>query len=82
MIVDSLDNENLLLSARNLRNTKVVNSFGLNIYDLLYHDHLVLSRDAATEIETLLGANKGSAATEATDETPDTPESNTDQEAA
>ena len=59
LIVDSLDNENLLLSARNLRHTKVVNSFGLNIYDLLYHDQLVLSRDAATELEQLLGNSKG-----------------------
>jgi hypothetical protein len=32
-----------------------VNSFGLNIYDLLYHDQLVLSRAAATELEQLLG---------------------------
>ena len=55
LIVDSIDNENLLLSARNLRRAKVVNSFGLNIYDLLYHDKLVLSRDAATELEQLLG---------------------------
>ena len=55
LIVDSLDNENLLLSARNLQRAKVVNSFGLNIYDLLYHDHLVLSQSAAKEIETLLG---------------------------
>ena len=55
LIVDSIDNENLLLSARNLRGAKVVNSFGLNIYDLLYHDKLVLSRDAATELEQLLG---------------------------
>src|SRR6185503_19793704 len=59
LIVDSLDNENLMLSARNLRHTKVVNSFGLNIYDLLYHDQLVLSRDAATELEQLLGNGKG-----------------------
>jgi large subunit ribosomal protein L4 len=55
LIVDSLDNEKLLLSARNLRHTKIVNSFGLNIYDLLYHDQLVLSREAATELERLLG---------------------------
>ena len=59
LIVDSLDNENLLLSARNLRRAKVVNSFSLNIYDLLYHDTLVLSRDAATELEQLLGNSKG-----------------------
>jgi len=35
-----------------------VNSFGLNIYDLLYHDHLVLSRAAAQELEQLLGARQ------------------------
>jgi large subunit ribosomal protein L4 len=64
LIVDSLDNENLLLSARNLRQTKVVNSFGLNIYDLLYHDQLVLSRDAAAELEQLLGSGKGETAPE------------------
>jgi len=58
LIVDSLDNDNLLMSARNLRRAKVVNSFGLNIYDLLYHDHLVLSRAAAQELEQLLGARK------------------------
>ena len=58
LIVDSLENENLLLSARNFRRAKVVNSFGLNIYDLLYHDHLVLSRTAAEELEQLLGSRK------------------------
>ena len=61
LIVDSLDDDNLLLSARNLRHTKVVNSFGLNIYDLLYHDRLILSRAAATELEQLLGDNKEAA---------------------
>lgn len=58
LIVDSFDNYNLLLSARNLRRAKVVNSFSLNIYDLLYHDHLVLSRSAAQELEQLLGARR------------------------
>jgi large subunit ribosomal protein L4 len=68
LIVDSLDNENLLLSARNLRRAKVVNSFSLNIYDLLYHDHLVLSRSAAQELEQLLGARKeGEGSPEPTD---------------
>jgi len=62
LIVDSLDNENLILSARNIRQAKVVNSFGLNIYDLLYHDKLVLSKGAAEELDQLLGgrANGGS----------------------
>src|SRR6185437_10829864 len=64
LIVDSLDNENLMLSARNLLHTKVVNSFGLNIYDLLYHDQLVISRDAANELEQLLGNGQGEASPE------------------
>jgi large subunit ribosomal protein L4 len=55
LIVDSLENENLMLSARNVQRTKIVNSFGLNIYDLLYHDKLILSRAAAGELESLLG---------------------------
>jgi large subunit ribosomal protein L4 len=59
LIVDSLENENLVLSARNLQRVKVVNSFGLNIYDLLYHDNLVMSQGAARELETLLGALEG-----------------------
>ena len=62
LIVDSLENDNLLLSARNLRHAKVVNSFGLNIYDLLYHDQLVLSRAAAAELDQLLGARNGEGA--------------------
>jgi large subunit ribosomal protein L4 len=55
LIVDSLDNVNLLLSSRNVKRAKVVNSYGLNIYDLLYHEKLVLSRAAAQELEELLG---------------------------
>ncbi len=55
LIVDSFDNENLFLSARNLQRAKVVNSSGLNIYDLLYHEKLVLSQSAVAELEQLLG---------------------------
>ena len=78
LIVDSLENDNLMLSARNLRHTKVVNSFGLNIYDLLYHDQLVLSRAAANELEQLLGSRKegegeGSTEPEAAEEAPAKP---------
>src|SRR5713226_3572064 len=43
LIVDSLDNANLVLSSRNVQRAKVVSSYGLNIYDLLYHEKLVLS---------------------------------------
>jgi large subunit ribosomal protein L4 len=54
LIVDSLDNANLVLSARNVKKTKVVNSFGVNIYDLLYHEKLVLTQSAAKELGELL----------------------------
>jgi large subunit ribosomal protein L4 len=62
LIVDALDNENLMLSARNLQRTKVVNSLGLNIYDLLYHEKLVLSQAAVSELEQLLGPKEESQA--------------------
>ena len=59
LIVDTFDNENLMLSARNLQRAKVVNSLGLNIYDLLYHEKLVLSQAAIGELEQLLGSKDG-----------------------
>jgi large subunit ribosomal protein L4 len=73
LIVDSLDNENLLLSTRNVQRAKVVNSFALNIYDLLYHEKLVLSRRAAEELEQLLGPKRENGAREeqAQEETPE-----------
>ena len=73
LIVDSLENDNLILSARNYRRAKVVNSFGLNIYDLLYHDHLVLSRTAADELEKLLGSRKDGEEIAPADEAPAKP---------
>jgi large subunit ribosomal protein L4 len=54
LIVDSLDNANLVLSSRNVQKTKVTNSFGLNIYDLLYHEKLLISKAAIEELNTLL----------------------------
>jgi large subunit ribosomal protein L4 len=58
LIVDSLDNANLILSSRNVKKTKVTNSFGLNIYDLIYHEKLVLSKAAVDEITHLLDPNR------------------------
>lgn len=58
LIVDSLDNENLIRSSRNVQKTKVTNSFGLNIYDLLYHEKLLISRAAVEELNQLLDPNR------------------------
>src|SRR5438477_893732 len=54
LIVDSLDNANLILSSRNVQKTKVTNSFGLNIYDIIYHEKLLISKAAIEELNTLL----------------------------
>lgn len=54
LIVDALDNDNLLLAARNVKRAKVVGSYGVNIYDVLYHEKLVLSRKAAEQIAQAL----------------------------
>ena len=54
LIVDSLDNENLIRSSRNVQKTKITNSFGLNIYDLLYHEKLLISKAAIEELTNLL----------------------------
>jgi large subunit ribosomal protein L4 len=64
LIVDSLDNANLVLSSRNVQKTKVTNSFGVNVYDLVYHEKLVISKSAIEELNQLLdptreGANGG-----------------------
>jgi hypothetical protein len=61
LIVDSFDNENLMLSTRNVQSTKVVNSFALNIYDLLYHEKVIISETAVKELEQLLGSGQQAA---------------------
>ena len=58
LIVDNLDNENLIRSSRNVQKTKITNSYGLNIYDLLYHEKLLVSRAALDELGHLLDPNR------------------------
>src|SRR5918911_1222946 len=71
LIVDSLENESLLRASRNVQRAKVVNSNGLNIYDLLYHEKLVVSRAAALELADLLDpkSKKAEAQNEADEDT-------------
>jgi len=62
LIVDSLDNANLILSSRNVEKTKVTNSFGLNIYDIIYHEKLLISKAALEELSALLDPKRETAA--------------------
>jgi large subunit ribosomal protein L4 len=67
LIVDSLDNSNLVLASRNVQKTKVTNGYGLNVYDIIYHEKLLISKSAIEEINQLLDPNreKGETETEA-----------------
>jgi len=51
LIVDSKENEKLRLSARNLQNHSVLPPEGVNLYDLLRHEHLVLTQTAVQALE-------------------------------
>lgn len=51
LIVDDRNNEKLKLSIRNLENHLFLPPEGVNVYDLLRHDHLVVSQSAAKALE-------------------------------
>ncbi len=51
LVVDSGENEKLKLSIRNCKSHQFLPPEGLNVYDLLRHDTLILSKDAAKELE-------------------------------
>lgn len=54
LIVDSLKNTNLMLASRNVQTAKVVNSYGVNIYDLVSHQKLVLTPKTVEELTGIL----------------------------
>ena len=54
LLVDVQDNRNLTLSARNLPRVKRVSSAGVNVYDLLQHEKIVISRDAVMQLQDIL----------------------------
>ncbi|MDH3493099.1 MAG: 50S ribosomal protein L4 [Acidobacteriota bacterium] len=54
LFVDSLDNANLILASRNVQKTKVVNGYGVNAYDLVFHEKIVVSKAAVAELNELL----------------------------
>ncbi len=51
LIVIEGENPNLERSARNVPEIKVLRTAGLNLYDILEYDQLVLTRDAVDYIE-------------------------------
>jgi large subunit ribosomal protein L4 len=55
LVVDLDDNKHLQLSVRNMKSFQVLPPIGVNVYDLLRFEHLVLTRRAAEALEERLG---------------------------
>jgi large subunit ribosomal protein L4 len=51
LVVDAPSNDKLVRSVRNCEKHQFLPPEGVNVYDLLRHDHLVVSRDAAKALE-------------------------------
>lgn len=51
VIVDGATNENLRMSARNLAKHQFLPPEGVNVYDLLRHEHLILTKGAVEALE-------------------------------
>jgi large subunit ribosomal protein L4 len=51
LVVDASTNDKLVKSVRNLAATQFLPPEGVNVYDILRHDHLVVTKDAAKALE-------------------------------
>jgi len=54
LIVEGTDNRTVTLSARNLARCKVLPVDGVNVYDVLNHEQLILTEQTAKELEARL----------------------------
>jgi large subunit ribosomal protein L4 len=61
-VVDATTNEKLKLSIRNTADHSFLPPEGVNVYDLLRHDTLVLSKSAAQALEARLASKKAGGA--------------------
>lgn len=64
LLVDNGENVNLERASRNIEGVTLVPSNGLETYDLMRHDRLILSREAAEKISHALSAAKSEAPTQ------------------
>jgi large subunit ribosomal protein L4 len=51
LVVDAKENQNLSLSIRNMAKNLFLPPEGVNVYDLLRHQHLILSKQAVKDLE-------------------------------
>jgi large subunit ribosomal protein L4 len=64
LLVEVAENRNLELASRNLEGVKLVAPHALQPYDLLRHDHLVLSKEAVVRLGATLGPRTATPASE------------------
>ena len=53
-IITAEEAENVERSSRNIPGVKAINTTGLNVYDILNHDKLFVTKDAVARIEEVL----------------------------
>ena len=53
IVIDNWE-KNLELSVRNIPNATLIKSQGLNVYDILNHDRIVITKAAVEKIEEVL----------------------------
>jgi large subunit ribosomal protein L4 len=58
LIVEGTDNRSVSLSARNLARCKVLPVEGVNVYDVLNHEQLILTEQTAKELEARLAPRR------------------------
>ncbi len=55
LFVDSRENENFSRASRNVQGWKIVDPLGINVYDVMNHSTLVLSKTALSRVVATLG---------------------------
>jgi len=59
LVVDSAGNDNLVCSIRNMKRHQFLPPEGVNVYDLLRHRHLVVTKNAAKALEARCLGTRG-----------------------
>jgi large subunit ribosomal protein L4 len=54
LVVSSEYNDTIALSIRNIPGAKYVTATGINVLDVLKHDHLIITKDAVAKVEEVL----------------------------
>ena len=54
LLVTDIENENVIASARNIESLVVTTADNISVYDVLYFDNIIVSKDGIHQIEEAL----------------------------